>query len=60
MTDEQAFAADVGRTAKKIRHVFGWTRHLVNPSKLLDLFTGRSEHAQNLAVERKLVDASRI
>src|ERR1043166_10004939 len=42
------------------QHVFGRTRHLVNPAELLELLARRPQHTQHLAVERELVDAARI
>src|SRR5882757_352795 len=41
-----------------IEHVLGRARHRVDPAELLELLAGLAEHAQNLAVERQLVDAA--
>src|ERR1700759_251394 len=42
------------------QRVLRWARHLVDPAELLELFARGAEHAQDLAVERDLVDAARI
>jgi len=41
-------------------HVFGRAGHLVDPAELLELLAGFAEHTEHLAVERELVNPSRM
>ena len=45
---------------RHIKHVLGRTRDLVNPAELLELLARFAEHAKDLALERELVDATRV
>src|ERR1700693_710195 len=45
---------------RDIKHILGRARDFVDPSELFELLARFAKHAENLAIEAELVDASRV
>jgi len=43
---------------RNVNLVFRWARDFMNPAELFRLAAGLAKYAENLAIERKLVDAA--